>query len=702
MLNRFQIIECRYWFILLISFSIAVSAQFPVAEKIKKELILHDNKRLDNYYWLRNSKDPKVKAYLEYENKFLENYMEPSKTLQTKLVEELKSRGDKTEISVPYFYNGYYYYKRSEQNNQYPIYLRSTNADNNNEEILLNTNELAKGHKHFQISNFGMKISPDNKTLALGIDSTGEGSFITIFKDLRSGKWLSESISNTIGDVTWSNDSKSVFYSCLDNDFRASKVKKHIIGESVLKDKQVYYEKDQSFDIYLYKSKSNKFVFLRTSNGTSSEFRFLNADKPASNFKLFQVRQKNVDYTIYHSSNKFYVLTNYNAPNFRVMEVSDSIPTRDKWKEVIPMNTNGRIFELEVFKNHIAVHQLTEGNEELRVFDLKDFSNHIVKFDEEVYSIFLSSGPLSNNHEYNSEKVRFSYSSLTTPDCLFEYDMSIKKKVSLKQKDISGFNSSDFESKRIYVSAKDGSKIPLSLVYKKGVVLNGENPLLLNGYGAYGGYDPTRFSETRISLLNRGFIYAIAHIRGGEEMGSQWYEQGRQLTKTNTFTDFISCAEYLIQNKYSNPQKMFAQGQSAGGLIMGYVANNRPELFKGIIADVPLLDLVTMMLGDSYDFVEWGDPKIKKHYDYMLSYSPYDNIKKQNYPAMLISVGFYDQYWDGAKWVAKTRELNTGTNPILLSTDFNSAHEGPSGKLEVYKKIAQKYAFIMSLCGISD
>lgn len=677
-------------------------AQPPQALQQKKELTLHGHKRVDNYYWMREGGSSKVKAQLQAENVYLKNSLAATQDLQNKLFGEISSRIRENDKSVSYKDNGYVYYTRYETNNEYPLYLRKGETEGAKEEVLIDANSMAKGHRYFSLSNFGMKVSPDNKWLALGLDSTGEGTFTIVFRNLETGAWLPERIKGTVGDIAWANDSKTVFYSCYDRSYRASRVKKHVVGQAE-KDQLMFEEKDKQFDVYVYKSTSGKFIMLRSFCGTSTEYRVLDADKPSSDFRVIQPRTPGLEYSVCHAAGKFYILTNDGAPDFRVMVSPDSLPSKEHWKELVPMNHAGRIFELAAFRDYLVLQEVVNGVEQIRVVSLKDGSDHYIGFGEEAYSVYFPAAPVSWNYDVNSEWVRFNYSSLVTPDAVYEYNMRTHEKKLIKQQFIPGdYLSSDYETKRVYALAKDLSRIPVTLVYKKGLVLNGGNPLLLSAYGAYGGYDTPRFSAARISLLNRGFVYAIAHVRGGEEMGRKWYEEGKQLNKINSFTDFISCAEFLVESKYTNAGKLFAQGQSAGGLIMGYAANNHAALFNGIVMEVPFLDVITTMLGDSYDFPEWGNPKIKSHYDYMLSYSPYDNIKKQAYPAMLVVVGFNDQYWDGAKWVAKVRAHDTGNNPVLLSTDFSSGHDGPSGKFAFYKEVAMEYAFILSRCGITQ
>ena len=697
-----------FFFILSLigSFNSTFPQQAPVADKIKKEIVKHGYNRIDNYYWMRESKNPKVLTHLKAENEYLKNILKPAAELQEKLFNEMAGRIQHTDISVSYKDNGYYYYKRYEEGKEYPVFLRKKDLEEIEEEILLNVNEMAEGHSYFDISNFGLSVSPDNKILAFGYDSIGSGVYTIIFKDLITGKWLEDKIPNTTGDPVWANDNKTVFYSIPDKLFRSFKVKKHLLSVKSEKDKLVFHEKDIGFDIYVYKSKSKKYIIIRSFSTLSLEYLVLDADKPSEDFKIIQPREKGLEYSIDHYGDRFYILTNYQAKNFRLMETSVNKTGKENWKEVIPHREDARIFSIEVFKDYLAVEEFKNGIKEINVIDLINSTSHYMKFEEEVYSAYISNAHISINLDFETEWLRYRYSSLTTPGSIYEYNMRTGEKKLLKQRKISGaFDPLAFESRRFYATSKDGKRVPVSIVYKKGLVLNGENPLLLTGYGAYGGYEDLSFSTDRISLLDRGFIFAIAHVRGGEELGREWYEDGKLLNKKNTFTDFIACAEHLIKEGYTRPDKLFAQGQSMGGLMMCTVVNMRPDLFKGIIANVPFADVLTSMLDKSLpltstEYDELGNPNKKEYHDYMLSYSPYDNIEVKKYPSILVTTGLNDFYWHGAKFVAKLRDLKTDSNPVLLYTNLSAGHDGASGRFEAIRETALEYTFLLQLLGI--
>nr|MBA3901937.1 S9 family peptidase [Bacteroidota bacterium] len=537
-------------------------------------------------------------------------------------------------------------------------------------------------------------------------DQTGDGLFTIVFKDLKSDQWLNDKILNTTGDPCWANDNSSIFYSIPDAKYRSNKVKKHVLGENSKKDKLIFHEKDSSFDLFVYKSKSGKYIFIRSFSTNSLEFLILDADKPSENFIVFQPRENGLEYSIEHYKDKFYILTNYEATDFRLMETHENKTEKDNWKEVLSHYKGNRLFSMEIFNDFLAVEEMIKGVMQIKILNLKDYSCYYIEFDEEVYSTFISMGPLSFNLNYNTEWLRFNYSSLTTPLSVIEYNMRTKEvKILNRQKIYDNFESTNYESKRLYARTEDDKYVPISIVYKKGTKDNGGNPLLLTAYGAYGGYENLSFSSNILSLLDRGFIYAIAHVRGGEELGRQWYEEGKMMQKMNTFTDFIACAELLIKEGYTKPEKMFAKGHSMGGLLMCTVSNLRPDLFKGIIVNVPYTDVVTSMLDKTsaitvFHYDELGNPKEKEVYNYILSYSPYDNISAKKYPAFLVTTGWYDSFWHGAKFVAKLRKLKTEENPVLLYTNFSAGHSGASGRNEKTKGIAMEYAFIFKLLGI--
>lgn len=687
--------------LVLLLFCFAVNGQAPTAPKHNKALKLHDDKRSDPYYWMREWHSPVVKKYLEDENVYTGNVMLPTKRLQEKIAAEIWNRLGDSAHSVPYIVNGYTYYTRLNKGSQYPVYFRKLNTSASNEELLFDANSLAEGHPFFALSNFGFQISPDNKLLALSIDTNGSGSFVTLFKNIATGTWLKEGLTNTIGDAVFANDNQTIIYTCYDKLYRPAMVKRHRINAHT-KDEIIYYEHDKTYDIYVHRSSSGKYIMLRAFGGTSTEYSVLNADSAKASFKLIQRRQIGLEYSVGHSNGSFYILTNYGAANWRIMQSSETATSKENWREILPAYGQGKMFGMEAYNDYLVVQLLINGIEKIQILNLHSGELKDVKFNQDIRSLRFDMAPVSARHDFDNEQLSVYYSSLTTPQCTYGYNMRSSELALIHEHTIEGYNALAYETQRVYATALDSAKVPLTIVYKKGTPLSGTAPLLLSGYGAYGGYDSPRFSASIISLLDRGFVYAIAHVRGGEELGHDWYVQGRQLNKVNTFTDFIACADYLMKHNYTDSIRMFAEGQSAGGLIMGFIANNRPKLFKGLLLDVPFLDVVTTMLGDSYDYTEWGNPKIKSHYDYMLSYSPYDNIKRQDYSGMFITAGYYDQYWDAAKWLAKVREHNTGKAPILLATDFSSGHDGPSGKMGQCKRQALKYAFVLALCGIRE
>ncbi len=677
----------------------------PVAEEIPQELVIHDHKRVDNYYWLKERDNPKVIDYLKAENAYLEAVMKHTEELQEKLFNEIVGRIKQTDMSVPYKESGYFYYRRFEEGGEYPIYCRKKGSLEAEEDILLNVNEMAKGYDYYQVA--GLTVSSNNNLLAFGVDTVSRRKYTIHFKDLTTGEILPDKIPNTSGGAAWANDNKTVFYALKDETtLRPYKIMKHVLGTDVSSDQNVFEEKDITFETYVYKSKSKRYVFIASAQTLSTEYRFLDADHPDKPFKIVQPRERDLEYHVAHYKDKFYIRTNYNAKNFMLMETPVENTTKENWKEIIPHREDILLQDFEVFKDFLVVNEMKSGLPNIRVIRWEDKSEHYLDFGEETYTAYIAFNP-----EFDTELLRYSYSSLTTPSSVFDYNMNTKDKTLLKQDEVLGdFNSDNYHAQRLYATAEDGTKIPISLVYRKGLQMNGENPLLLYGYGSYGASMNPGFSSVRLSLLDRGFVFAIGHIRGGQEMGRYWYEDGKLLKKKNTFTDFIACAEHLIAEKFTNPDKLFAVGGSAGGLLMGAVVNMRPDLFKGVIAQVPWVDVVTTMLDESVplttsEYDEWGNPNDKTYYDYMLSYSPYDNVEAKDYPAMLVTTGLHDsqvQYWEPAKWVAKLRELKTDDNILLLYTNMGAGHSGVSGRFRRYKETALEYAFMLDLLGIKE
>lgn len=676
----------------------------PVAEKIRKELTIHEHMRVDNYCWLNERDNPKVIEYLKAENAYKEAVLKHTEALQEKLFNEIVGRIKQTDMSVPYKEEGYFYYTRFEEGNEYPIYCRRKGNMEAEEEIFLNVNEMAKGYNYYHVA--GFTVSPDNNLIAFGVDTVSRRKYTIHFKNLKTGEILPNKIPNTDGRAAWADDNKTVFYATKDEMLRAYKIMKHILGTEVGEDKEIFHEKDVTFDIFVYKSKSKKYLFIGSTSTLSAEYLYLEANQPDEEFKIIQPREKDLEYSVDHFKDNFYIRTNYKAKNFRLMKTPVERTTKENWTEVIPHREDVLLQQFEIFKDFLVVDERKNGLVYLRILRWDGKVEHYLDFGEETYSAYIS-----NNPEFDTDLLRYGYTSLTTPDSIFDYNMSTREKKLLKQQEVMGdFSPDNYEAERLYATARDGIKIPISLVYRKGLEKNGDNPLLLYGYGSYGASMDPGFSSDRLSLLDRDFVYAIAHIRGGQEMGRYWYEEGKLLKKKNTFTDFIDCAEYLITEKFTNPDKLFAMGGSAGGLLMGAVVNMRPDLFKGIIASVPWVDVVTTMLDPSIplttaEYDEWGNPNDKEYYEYMLSYSPYDNVEAKDYPAMLVTTGLHDsqvQYWEPAKWMAKLRALKTDDNILLLHTNMEAGHSGVSGRFRRYKETALKYAFMLDLVGIKE
>jgi oligopeptidase B len=676
----------------------------PIAEKIKKELIEHGNKRTDNYFWLKECENPKILEYLKAENAYADEMLKHTLGLQEKIYNEIKGRIKQDDASVPYRDNGYYYYTRYEDGKEYPVYCRKKGTIESTEEILLNVNEMAKGQKFLNVT--GLSVSMDNKFLSYGVDKVGRRKYTIFIKNLETGKTYKDKIPNTTGYAAWANDNVTLFYTRKDNALRAYKVFRHKVGKSPSDDKEIYHEKDETFNTTVYKTKSDKFLIIGSFSIVSSEYRILSADEPNGDFRIFQERERDVEYYIDHYKDIFYIKTNLKAKNFRLMKTAVDKTAKENWHEVIPNRKDILLEELEIFDDYLVLQEKKNGLNQLRIIGLKDKSDHYLDFGEAAYSTSIDRNP-----EFNTGVFRYSYTSLITPRSIIDYNMRTGEKIILKQDEVlGGYNKDEYIVKRLYTVAEDGTRIPISIVYKKGIRKDGNNPVLLYGYGSYAISTEPIFSSTRLSLLDRGFIYGIAHIRGGQEMGRSWYDSGKLLNKKNTFTDFLNCAEFLIKEKYTSKEKLCIMGASAGGLLIGAVINMRPDLFKAAIANVPFVDVITTMLDESIplttgEFDEWGNPKLLEYYDYILSYSPYDNIAKQNYPAMLVMTGLHDsqvQYWEPAKWVAKLREMKTDSNILLLKTNMQAGHGGASGRFEKFREVAVEYAFLLDQLKIKE
>ena len=675
----------------------------PICKKIPFEMEKHGDLRIDNYYWLRERDNKEVIDYLEAENDFTKSSLKDTEDLQKNLFEEIKGRIKEQDESVPYKKNGYWYYTRFNKGQEYPIYCRKKENLNNKEEVILDANIRAEGHDYYQLG--GMSISPDNKTLAFGEDIIGRRIYTIRFKNLETEEILSDQIENTTGGASWSAANDFVFYTQKDDTLRAAFIYRHKMG-SDQKDTLIFHEKDETFNSGVYKSKSEEYLIIRSSSTLSDEYRYLSAQSPEGEFKVFQERTDKLEYGIAHFENKWYIRTNKDgAKNFKLMNCSLSNTSSDSWEDLIPHREDVYLEDIEIFSQFLVLEEREEGLVRLRIISNKDDSDHYLELDEKTYSMGIGTNP-----DFFSEELRFSYTSLSTPSSLFSYNMNTRERELLKQQEvIGGHEPSDYHTDRIWALAEDGVKIPISLVYKKTKYKEG-GPLLLYGYGSYGITVDASFSVSRLSLMDRGFCFAIAHPRGGQYLGRKWYEEGKMLKKANTFTDFNSCAEHLIKHNYSTANRLYAMGGSAGGLLMGAIINLRPELYKGIVAAVPFVDVVTTMLDESIplttgEYDEWGNPNNEEYYHYMKSYSPYDNVSNQDYPAILVTTGLHDsqvQYWEPAKWVAKLRDYTNNKNTILLHTDMSTGHGGASGRFEGIKDVALDYAFLLKLEGISN
>ncbi len=688
----------------------------PVAEVKDSVLTIHDDSRVDPYFWMRlsdeqkNAENPdlqtkKVLDYLNTENNYTDSVMKNTVELQEKLYNEMIGRIKKDDESVPYYSKGYWYYTKYEKNSEYPIHCRKKGSLENKEEIILNVNELAKGHGYYAAA--GLQISDDNKILAFAEDTLSRRIYTIRFKNLETGEFYSDKIPNTQPGGAWANDNKTFFYTSKNKvSLLSEKIWRHELGKDHSTDVMVYHEKDPSFYIGVYKSKSDKYIILSEGSTLVSDYQILNADDPKGEFKQFTPRDTDHLYNIYHFEDKFYILTNKDADNFKLMETSVDETDISNWKEVIPNRNDVFIEGIDIFNNYMVVSERKNALLNIRIINQKTKEEHYLDFGEPVYYAFTSTNP-----EFNTTKLRYVYSSLTTPSSTIDYDMDLRtKEIKKVQEVVGGHNPSEYISERQWAVAKDGTRIPLSIVYKKTTPLNGTAPLLLYAYGSYGNSMDPYFSSVRLSLLDRGFVYVIAHIRGGQEMGRQWYEEGKMMNKINTFTDYIDCSKYLIEKNYTSPEHLYAMGGSAGGLLMGAIVNMAPELYNGVIAAVPFVDVVSTMLDETIplttnEFDEWGNPKEKEAYDYMMKYSPYDNVKAQDYPNMLVTTGLFDsqvQYWEPAKWVAKLRATKTDNNILMLHTNMEAGHGGASGRFKRYKEIALEYSFIFMLEGISE
>jgi oligopeptidase B len=676
-----------------------------MVKRIPMRLEKHGHVRVDDYYWLRERDNPEVIAYLNAENDDAQKSMARTKSLEENLFAEIKGRFKQIDSSVPYKLDDYYYFIRYEPGKEYPLFVRKKNSLDQPEETMLDANVLASGHEYFSVG--GWAVSSGQDILAYAVDTNGRRIYTTYLKNLKTGELLPDVIPEVTENLTWANDNRTLFYAKQDPvTLRACRIYRHILGTNPQEDELVFEEKDETFSTYVFKTKSKKFFMIVSSQTLSQEYRYLPTDDPFGELKVFWPREGDHEYHVEHFGARFLIRTNDQATNFRLMTTPLTQTAKEHWQEIVSHREDVLLRDFDIFNEFLVLEERKHGLTQVRVVPWSGSGEHYLSFDEPAYTAALGANPA-----LDTSTLRFEYTSLTTPVSVYDYDMCTRIKTLLKQEEVlGGFKSADYVTERRYVPAKDGSEIPLSMVYRKGTRQGGQNPLLLYGYGSYGiSVDPA-FSSPRLSLIDRGFIFAIAHVRGGQELGRQWYEGGKLLKKKNTFTDFIACAEYLIRENFTNPAKLFAMGRSAGGLLMGAVINMRPDLFQGVVAEVPFVDVVTTMLDSSIplttvEYDEWGDPNEKEYYDYMLSYSPYDNVEAKNYPNLLVTAGLYDsqvQYWEPAKWVAKLRALKTDSNRLVLKTNMDAGHGGASGRFSRHRETAFSYAFLLVLAGIHE
>ncbi|WP_026998571.1 S9 family peptidase [Eisenibacter elegans] len=695
--------------ILLLTNPLTTMAQQSMPPKAAKKpftITAHGHERVDDYYWLRERENPEVIAYLEAENAYTEASTSSWKPLQEKIYQEIVDRIVQKDESVPYSREGYFFYNRYEEGKEYPIYCRKKGSLEAPEEILLDVNVLAEGLDFCAVD--GLTISDDGKILAYFIDTVGRRQYVVRFKDLSTGVLLPDEVPNATS-FAWSADNQHYFVGTQDTEtLRGDKIWRNKLGQDFAKASLVFDEKDATFNVRVGRGASKEYIYISTSTTLSSETRYLPANQPLGEFKVFLPREEKHEYAVADVAGEFYIHTNWQAENFRIMKASEAdSQNKNAWKEVIAHNPDILIEGLKVFKDYLVLSVRKDGftKLEIRPWDTQK-TPHYIDMGEEACTIYRGT-----NFDFDTEVLRIGYTSMTTPSSVYDYNMRTREKTLLKQQQVlGGFDASAYASEVLYAKAADGTSIPISIVYKKGMMRNGQNPVLLYGYGSYGASMDPGFGLSRLSLLDRGFIFAIAHIRGGSEMGRQWYENGKMFKKINTFTDFIACAEHLIAEELTNPQRLFAEGGSAGGLLMGAIINMRPDLFKGVIAAVPFVDVVTTMLDETiplttFEYDEWGNPNNKDSYEYMLSYSPYDQVSAKNYPNLLVTTGLHDsqvQYWEPAKWVAKLRELKTDQNLLLLKTDMSAGHSGKTGRFKYYEDTAFDYTFLLHLAGIKE
>ena len=690
-----------------------IDSQPPIAEKKAKELTVHNDTRIDNYFWMRLTDEQKtakekdeqtqqVEAYLNAENEYFDAAMNYTSDFQESLFEEMKGRIKEDDESVPYFRNGYFYITRYEKGKQYPIYSRKKGNLDAEEEILFNVNNEAEGHEFFQLG--GLNVSPDNKLAAFAVDTISRRQYVIQVKNLETGEIYPDKIVNATGGSVWANDNKTLYYTLKDPiTLRSEKIFRHTLGTDASEDVEVFHEEDETFSTYVYKTKSHKYIVIGSYATLSSEFRVTSADDPKGEFEIIQPRERDLEYSLAHFGDHFYIQTNKDgAKNFKLMKTPVDKTTKENWIDVIPHRDDTLLEDVSIFKDYLVLEERTNGLNKIRIKRWDGKEDYYLPFDEETYSVGVYSNP-----EFDTEIIRYSYNSFTTPNSVIDFNMKDQSKDVKKEQEVLGgkFDKANYVSKRVWATARDGKKVAVSLVYHKDTKLGKDTPLLQYAYGSYGYTISDGFSTTRLSLLDRGFVYALAHIRGSQYLGREWYEDGKMFNKKNSFYDFIDCSKYLIENNYTSADHLYAMGGSAGGLLMGGIVNMAPELYNGVVAAVPFVDVISTMLDETIplttgEFDEWGNPKNKDSYDYMLSYSPYDQVEAKEYPNMLVTTGYFDsqvQYWEPAKWVAKLRDIKTGDNVLLMHTNMDTGHGGASGRFDALKETARNYTFFLAL-----
>ena len=678
----------------------------PVAKKLPVQLEKHNDTRVDDYFWMNERDSPEVLSHLEEENRYYNEMTAHTKAFQAELFEEMKGRIKEDDASVPYKHNGYWYYRRFETGKDYPLYCRKEGNLDAPEIIVFDNNEMAIGHSYFSQASYS--VSEDNTIAAYGIDTVSRRQYTIRFKNLVTGEILNTEIKNTTGGAVWANDNKTVYYSRKDEEtLRSNQIFKHTLGTDPSEDVLVYQEDDETFYTYVFKSKSKKYILIGSDSTMTSEFRFASAARGTTDFKVFQERTRGLEYAVSHYDDAFYIQTNKDkATNFKVMRTPEYQTAMQYWEDLIPHREDTLIEDVEIFKEYLVVSERSNGLNKIRIKSWDDRVDYYLPFDNETYDAYPTT-----NIDFDTHILRYAYNALNTPASVVDFDMKTQEKTVLKEQEIMGenFSKDNYKMERIWAPAQDGAKIPISIVYHKDTMLDGNAPLLQYAYGSYGSTIDPSFSSIRLSLLDRGFIYAVAHIRGGEYLGRKWYEDGKLLKKKNTFTDFIDVSKFLIAHNYTSSKHLYAYGGSAGGLLIGAVINMAPELYNGVIAAVPFVDVVTTMLDDTIplttgEYDEWGNPNDKEYYEYMKSYSPYDNAFAKAYPNILVTTGYHDsqvQYWEPAKWIAKLRENNTSNNQIIFQCNMDAGHGGASGRFEALKEVAQDYAFLLDLEGIT-